>query len=275
MQEEIIIIGSGWLGTPLGLDLVAQGHTVTATTTTEEKLKNTTKELDIVLLNTNDPEQAAQKVAQTGATTMIIAIPPRRGSNNYYESLMVLSALADLVNVKRVLFISSSSVWGENTGVVNEQTNPSPTSDSAIAMVKFEQHLLSHPSFEASVLRLTGLFNQQRHPGRFLAGRLDVANPEAPVNMIHQQDCIGLTSKILQQTQWRPVYIGCAPSHPTRRHFYQHGAKMLELVPPQFAAQGGADGKKIDASASAASLNYTFVYPDIMSALADDTNLGK
>jgi len=267
MQEKIIIIGSGWLGKPLGLDLATQGYGVTITTTREDKLKNTTKELDIALLNTNDRVQAAQQLAQAASSTMIIAIPPLRGSNNYFDSLMVLAKLASEAGIKRVLFLSSSSVWGENTGIVNEQTKATPISDSAIAMVKFEQHLQNQSSFEASVLRLTGLFNQQRHPGRFLADRLDVANPQAPVNMIHQRDCIGLISKILQQRQWLPIYIGCAPSHPTRLNFYQHGAKMLKLTPPQFVAQGGCDGKSIDAAASAASLGYTYVYPDIMTAL--------
>jgi len=86
------------------------------------------------------------------------------------------------------------------------------------------------------------------------------------VNMIHQHDCIGLITQLLQHQPWQSVYIGCAPSHPTRKDFYTHAAAQLGLTAPEFVNAGGSDAKSISGDASAAQLNYQYVYADIMQA---------
>ena len=264
MKEQLIIIGSGWLGRPLAEHLARLNYYVSATTTSLNNLKTPLVGASLVLLNTEHKQQALAQLRRIAPTTMIIAIPPSRTNNDYFKTLTVLSDLAIEGNIKRVLFISSSSVWGSSTGIITEKSPTSPTSDSATAMDKFEHYLHNQENFDACTLRLTGLFNQQRNPGRFLAGRENVANPNAPVNMIHQQDCIGLISAILQQQQWQPVYIGCAPSHPTRHVFYTASALALGLIAPKFIPSGGENAKCIDSSATARQLGYHYVFSDIM-----------
>ncbi len=268
MNNKLIIIGSGWLGRPLAKHLNTQGYQVTATTTQAKNCIDTPGELAIVQLDTTNPAKTETTLSSLAPSTMIIAIPPARTNPNYLNSLMVLSQAAKQAKIQRVIFISSSSVWGDNTGRVDETTIPLPTTDSAKAMVRFEQHLQQQTDFLATTLCLTGLFNAQRHPGRFLAGREDVANPDAPVNMIHQQDCIGLITNLLKQASWQNIYIGCAPSHPTRKAFYSYGANQLGLAAPQFQLTGGINAKVIDAQATAKALNYDYVFPDIIKALS-------
>jgi len=267
MKDNILIIGSGWLGAPLSVHLSDNGYRVSATTTHETNHRNMDSRVPLLTLDSQKPQQVIATLVSVKPTTMIIAIPPSRDNGDYLASLMVLSNAAVDAHINQVIFISSSSVWGNNTGLVNEQTAMSPTSDSAIAMTKFSQHLQQQKAFRATTLCLTGLFNTQRHPGRFLAGRRDIANPNAVVNMIHQQDCIGLISSLLQQPQWQPLYIGSAPSHPTRRDFYRHGAKILGLTPPQFNLKGGEEGKTVCGKASAMALGYQYSYPDLMAAV--------
>ena len=46
-----------------------------------------------------------------------------------------------------------------------------------------------------------------------LAGRTDVANPEAPINFIHQTDCIGVIEAILNQNSWNEIYNAVGLEH--------------------------------------------------------------
>lgn len=264
MNKSILIIGSGWLGLPLAMSLANKNYHVTATTTSEEKCQNANSGLPIILLDANNFANTAAEIKSLTPDIMVITIAPSKNNSNYFNGLCNLASSAKAAGVKRVMFISSSSIWGNTQGLVTEQTPVNPQTNSAIAMNEFELLLQQESSFETCALRLTGLFNEQRHPGRFLSGKVDVANPDAPVNMIHQHDCIGLIHAILVQKSWQDVYIGCAPSHPTRREFYTHCATTLGVIAPQFVAKGGNEHKKISANSTAANVNYQYQHPDLM-----------
>lgn len=266
MKSKVIIIGSGWLGMPLAVQLAHQGYEVTSTTTSNNaKIAEST--VPTVVLNTDFPHQVSTTLQEVNADIMIIAIPPSRKCNDYLSHLTLLSDAAKKTRIKRVIFISSSSVWGSNVGMVDETIPALPTTDSACAMLKFEQHLAIQGHFEATTLRLSGLFGPGRHPGRFLAGRVNVASPNSAVNMIHLTDCIGLIRALLNTPQWQSAYTGCAPSHPSRQAFYSQGAETLELPPPRFIADTGTPYKTVCGKHSAGKLSYDYVYPDLMQAL--------
>lgn len=264
MNKSVLIIGSGWLGMPLAMSLADKNYRVTTTTTSEDKLQQSNRGVPIVQLNANDSFDTAVKVSAINPDCIIITIAPSRNHGHYLDALRNLADSAKTAGVKRIMFISSSSIWGNTQGLVTEQTPVNPQTSSAIAMKEFELLLQQESSLETCALRLTGLFNEQRHPGRFLSGKVDVTNPDAPVNMIHQHDCIGLIHAILAQQNWQDVYIGCAPSHPTRREFYTHCATILGVIAPQFVVQGGDEQKCINAGATAAGVNYQYQYPDLM-----------
>ena len=265
MNKNILIIGSGWLGWPLAQYLTLAGHQVTATTTCDKKvirLGGTTPAL--IKLNANDPHLTGRISALPTFDIMIIVVPPQRQQADYLYQLQQLVKLADANNISHILFISSTGVYGQQSGIVTESTATVPTSDSAQAMADFEQALLIKGSGCHSVLRLAGLFGPGRHPGKFLAGNVDISNPEAVVNMIHQQDCIGLIEQIIMQNSWGRIHLGCAPSHPTRREFHQQGASQLALTVPQFVAKGGEQSKLVDGAITANKLGYRYNHPDLM-----------
>ena len=283
MHKNIVIIGSGWLGWPLAQYLSKQGHQVIATTTTSSKaarLKGGTAGafshhgISVIKLLTENATQPATISTLVNCDIMIIAIPPKRQQTDYLDQLQQLLKLAEKITIANILFISSSSVYGDQSGTMTEQTICRPGTASAIAMAEFEQLLLSRTVSHNSVLRLAGLIGPGRHPGRFLAGKVDVANPDAVVNMIEQSDCIGLINRIIMQNSWGKIHLGCAPSHPSRREFYQRGAELLGLTPPLFLESGGKDAKLVDGRHTATSLNYRYQYPDLMAWLEHHDNPG-
>ena len=80
-----------------------------------------------------------------------------------------------------------------------------------------------------------------------MAGKENLENPDAPVNLIHQNDCISIIEEIIIQSQWNEVFNAVAPFHPTREEYYKQKAKEKNLVLPQFSEEK-SNIKKIVAS---------------------------
>jgi nucleoside-diphosphate-sugar epimerase len=59
--------------------------------------------------------------------------------------------------------------------------------------------LQGNSRFKTTILRFGGLIGEDRNPIRFLAGRENLENPDAPINLIHQTDCIGIILRIIEK----------------------------------------------------------------------------
>lgn len=264
MIKNILVIGSGWLGLSLAKELKKQGFTVKSTTTTPTKeIIGSGNMPTIVHFDSHNADY--KKLASDAFDLIIITIPPKRTDNDYLLQLMTLHELTLTLGIKNLIFISSTSVWGECTGKVVEQTPMTPITDSAKAMVAFEEFINTQTNYQATTIKLAGLVGGTRHPGRFLAGKKNVGSPYAPVNMVVRDDVIGIVLAVITQNQWQQSFIACAPSHPTREAFYTTAAKRLGLEPATFAhVQPEITGKLIDASSTKKQLNYQYQYNDLM-----------
>lgn len=264
MTKNILIIGSGKLGLSLANTLAEQNFQITATTTTTEKVSpDENINPSITHLDTNESDQKIfmNKFNEYHFDVMVITIPPTRKLNNYLTTLKKLHQLALSLTIKKVLFVSSTSVWGENLGAVNENTAMTPKTQSAKDMVSFEQLILNEPNYQASAIKLAGLIGGTRNPGRFLADKKDLTMAKASVNLVTQRDVIGIINEIIKQDAWQEQFIACAPHHPTRDTFYVAAANKLNLTPPTFEYVSGNLGqmnKVIDASSTAKLLNYQY-----------------
>jgi nucleoside-diphosphate-sugar epimerase len=125
-------------------------------------------------------------------------------------------------------------------------------------LVEVEQLLLSNKNFETTILRFGGLIGEDRHPIKFLAGRENLENPEAPINLIHQEDCIGIIGAVLDKNCWNETFNAVAPQHPTRQEYYHKKAENLKLPFPNFAKNLETKGKLISSTKVETVLHYSF-----------------
>jgi hypothetical protein len=116
------------------------------------------------------------------------------------------------------------------------------------------------------ILRFGGLIGEDRHPIHYLSGRKAIENPNAPINLIHQMDCIGIIEKILEQAQdnkyvWNEVLVlnAVAPFHPSRKSYYTQKAMDLNLSLPEFVEDIESVGKIIASDKVERVLNYKFI----------------
>jgi nucleoside-diphosphate-sugar epimerase len=162
-----------------------------------------------------------------------------------------------------VLFVSSTSVYGEDNELVTEATPLNPDSEGGRQLAIVESLLQKNNCFETTILRFGGLIGEDRNPVRFLSGRENIENPDAPINLIHQDDCIGIIKKIIELDSWNKTFNAVAPFHPTRKEYYTQKAADLNLALPKFVPSNTMAGKTILSDTLKNSLQYSFIKPTL------------
>lgn len=270
-SSHIAILGCGWLGQPLAELLVQRGYQVKGSTTRPERIPELeAKGVEAFLIKVGETLWGENLDSFFTADTLIINIPPggRRdpeAARRHPQQIQAIVAAARSGGVQRILFVSSTGVYGDDAQLVTEEDRLHPQTASGRALATIEEWLQQQPGFELTILRLAGLVGGDRKAGRFLAGKTNVPNGTAVVNLIHRDDCIHIIYEILRQEVWGEVFNACADLHPSRRDFYTHQAQKEGFTPPTFAEEfAGKQGKVISNQKLKRLLNYRFLHPDPM-----------
>jgi nucleoside-diphosphate-sugar epimerase len=267
-MTKISILGCGWLGLPLAKAIIKKGFSVNGSTTSSEKisvLENEGISPFLISLDSKSVTGAIETFLQE-SNILLIDIPPKlRGINkeNFVEKIKALIPFIEKSSVKNVIFVSSTSVYGEKNGIITEKSPLNPDTESGKQLVEAEQLLQSNANFKTTVLRFGGLIGKDRHPIKFLAGRENIDNPDALINLIHQEDCIGIILNIIQNNSWNETFNAVTPFHPSRSTYYTQKAMDLNLVIPKFNHENTSTGKTILSDKILTILNYTFTKPNL------------
>jgi len=274
-MTQISILGCGWLGFPLAKALLKKGFSVNGSTTSTEKLsimKNSGISPFLIQLESNKIIGEIETFLKDGET-LIIDIPPKLRENSkdpstalrmtFVEKIETILPFIEKSTIENVLFISSTSVYGDKNAIVTEETFPQPDTESGRQLVLSEQLLQKNTNFKTTILRFGGLIGEDRHPVKYLAGRENLENPEAPINLIHQEDCIGIILKIMEHNCWDESFNAVAPFHPSREDYYTQKAMDFNLALPKFNHEKSSVGKTIRIDKVRNILNYTFTKPNL------------
>jgi nucleoside-diphosphate-sugar epimerase len=267
-MTQISILGCGWLGLPLAKSLLQNGFSINGSTTSLEKISLLESEGIAPFLVRLEEHQISESIADFLADSqiLIINIPPKlRGGSteNFVAKITTLLPFIENSTVEKVLFVSSTSVYGEDNEFVSEATVLNPDSEGGRQLAIVENVLQKNSRFQTTILRFGGLISDERNPVRFLSGRDNIENPDAPINLIHQDDCIGIIEKIIALNSWDETYNAVAPFHPTRQKYYTQKAIELNLALPKFAALNTIVGKTILNNKVIEVLDYSFIKPTL------------
>ncbi|WP_411991824.1 NAD(P)H-binding protein [Agarivorans sp. DSG3-1] len=266
MIKRISIVGCGWLGLPLAKSLIKDGYSVNGSKRELHELaKLQAQGIKAYQLELNPQVESNDIAGLLNCDLLIINIPPGRKTNTAEFHIAQINALlraAEQQTVKKILFISSTSVYGSQQGVVDELSERLAETTSGRALKQIEDQISSHSAFQATVLRFSGLVGGQRKPGRFLSGKT-VSGPLSPINIIHRSDCIGLITQLIKRDQWGEDFNASASENPSKQAFYQLAAEQLTLPPPHFV-EGTSSNKVISNQKIKTTLGYQFNYPDPM-----------
>ncbi|OLT61218.1 SDR family oxidoreductase [Moorena bouillonii] len=202
---NITIIGCGYVGTALAnFWHHQQGHQVTATTTTQERVAKLKEVASQVVVMKGDDPQGMQS-ALIDQDTIVLSIAPisnRQVDANFYEATYIptasnlVTALADNPNVKQVIYLSSCAVYGNQEGAWVDENSPIVPANEHGRVLSLTEHILLGASSDdrnVCILRLGGIYG----PGRELSKRFErLAGTTLPgsgdnfINWIHRDDIV-------------------------------------------------------------------------------------
>jgi nucleoside-diphosphate-sugar epimerase len=237
---NISILGCGWYGTALAKTLVNTGYHVKGSTTSPQKLEALAAEgIEPYLVNFL-PEDENYDAVFFNCDVLLVAIPPKSRSGegpNYIYKIQRMISMAKQQGIKNVIFISSTGVYADLNNEVNEDIDPQPNTEAGKILLAAEDLFRAETSFKTTIIRFAGLIGPGRDPGRFFAEKKDIPNGKAPVNLIHLDDCIGLSMAIIDMKVYGYLFNACSPDHPARAAFYTQASINSGLEAPIFISE--------------------------------------
>ena len=265
------IIGCGWLGKVLAINLLEKNISVLATSSKSDNVDKLNQQ-SIIAQQLTLPADAAQ-LAQHDVFTkqsLVIAITPqfKQGRTDYADKIIqLISAAQQRGLVERVILLSSTAIYNDLEGNVDEESLLNMATEKVQILNAAEQAVLNF-SKQGTVIRLAGLVGPERHPGKFILANKTLSNSTAPVNLIHQQDAVGLIESLLQAKTSQEIFNGVSDTHISKQYYYQAAAKALMLAPPLFAPENINETRRVVSGEKAKkALNYKFVYSDLLTWL--------
>ena len=268
-KKSISILGCGWLGVPLAKHLIQKGFNLKGSVTSDDKFGLLIEAgIEPFRIVVSDTEVIMDEPEFFHGEVLIISFPPKRIEDIeqvFPSQIRRLIPFIQKSGIQKVIFISSTSVYPDKNQIARESDFLVPAKASGRALLEAEELLMEQSEFKTTIIRFGGLIGVDRNPARFL---LNSSQPidDAPVNLIHQDDCIEIISSIIDHDLWGEILNAVCPEHPMKKDFYQKAAKQAGYSALVVSEQN-IPFKIVDSSKLIGLLDYQFIYPSPMDYL--------
>lgn len=252
MSQSIGILGSGWLGKQF-VEQCKSKYDLHATNTS--KIDNAIGyEHYVVKL----PETWSQEFFDA-IEVLIISISPQ--ADNFMQSMELLAkSLEKQSNIKKIILWSTIGVYGNRTGILDEDFTASPERPAAKTMLEVEKLLENHCQDRLQIMRIGGLVGKGRHPGHFFPDGKIVTRSHDRINLVHGDDVIAITKLLVEGEIDDPLINVVAPYHPMKKDFYSDARKEVGQKTIPMDKKGEI---RIIQSYVLNELEYQFIYRDL------------
>jgi len=275
---RVLIVGCGYVGLPLGAELIRLGHEVFGVRRTADAAAELTAAGIRPLAA--DVTKPAELAALPGPFDWVVnCVSSTRGGPEEYRGVY-LNGARHLIEwlaaapPKKFVYTSSTSVYGQTDGSPVKETSPTePASETARLLVETEKILLAAaPKFPAVVLRVAGIYGPERGH-LFLQYLKDEAKipgkGERFINMIHRDDLVGIIIAALKNGRPGEIYNAVDDEAVAQIHFFRWLSETLGKWMPPFATEPenaerkrGLTSKKVQNRKLKMELGYQFKHPN-------------
>lgn len=269
-MEKISVLGGGWLGYPLALRLFELGFQVNLSKTQV----SAQDKLAVKALNLLECQVTAEgingDVSQLfKVDTLIVTFPPgfkKQQGETYLAKWKHIVEQANYFGIKKIIMTSSTGVYPTDIQLATE-SDASGFNEKAEILLSVEQLIKTKFKGDYLILRLAGLFNQSRHPSRFVQRMRNISS-KAAANMLHLDDAIGGIVYLLEQNICNQIFNLSSPEYVNKYDFYLAAVDAIgkssgDIEWPEINQK---PGKQID-STKIVNLGYQFIYPNAKSGL--------
>jgi nucleoside-diphosphate-sugar epimerase len=276
---RVLIVGFGYVGVPLGAELVRLGHEVFGlrrTSATENELKaagiqsvfSDVTKLEELKKLPRDFDWIVNCVAAGGDTEKYREV--------YFNGTKNLIEWLKSNPPKKFVYTSSTSVYGQNDGSqVKESSLTEPVSETSKVLLETEKVLLEafqQKKFPAVILRVAGIYGPDRGHWfkQFLKNEARIeGDGSRNLNMIHRDDLIGCIVAALKSGRAGEIYNAVDDEPVSQKNFFEWLAGTLGKYPPPSEPENSAENRKRGSTNKRVSnrklkmeLGYQFKYPN-------------
>lgn len=223
-KEKLCLIGCGWLGKALAKHLLEAQYSVIATTAHDKTEEFKIEGIPYTPYNLEGHDSIPDEIMKSDI--VIYMIPP-------IELLSVKKFFDKFPQDKRIIFTSSTSVYGKNLGFVNESFLPDIHNTSSPLLLQTEEYMKNRFK-NLTIIRPGGLYGDQRHPIKFLAGKKDLTTGNELLRLVHREDIIHSISSILKKNIWGETFNLISDLSVTKKEYYTFLATKLGLALPEY-----------------------------------------
>ncbi|MGA2280576.1 MAG: SDR family oxidoreductase [Verrucomicrobiota bacterium] len=259
---RVLIVGCGYVGLPLGVELIRLGHEVSGlrrNASAEGELK--AAGIQPLFGDVTKPETLA--ALPQNFDWVVNCVAAGGGADEYRQ--VYLQGTRNLIEwltpnpPKKFVYTSSTSVYGQTDGSQVKESSPTePFVETAKVLLETEKALLAavvERKFPAVILRVAGIYGPDRGHWfkQFLRNEARMEGDGSRfLNMIHRDDLIGCIIAALKNGRPGEIYNAADDEPVSQLHFFQWLAQALDrsLPPSEPAAvalaRSGAPRKNPD-----------------------------
>ena len=268
-DREFLLVGLGDLGAGLAEALMERGARVTGL----RRGTDAPTGVRLVRVDVSDP-QALRDVQGAFDAAVICVTPPSIDEAGYRAGyLAVAEACAahfESLGISRVLWVSSTSVYGAGDG--SEVDDDSPTEPEGFrGRILLESETALREHVPTTAVRLSGIYGPGRHAvlRSVLSG---VGTPVEPVqwtNRIHRDDVIAVLTFLLAlhlaEDALPDVILATDPSPTPRYQLFEWLAKRVKVDVDRLSEGSARSSNRRLIPRRLLALGYRFVHPDFRS----------
>jgi len=277
---KCLIVGCGYVGLPLGAELVRLGHEV-AGLRRQALAENELKAAGIRPLvgDVTRPESLAR--LPHAFDWVVNCVASRGGTAEDYRRIYLqgtrhLMEWLSATPPQKFVYTGSTSVYGQTDGSPVKETSPTePVVETAKVLRETEKLLLTaagERKFPAVILRVAGIYGPDRGHAfkQFLKNEARIEGDGSRfLNMIHRDDLIGCLIAVLKSGQPGEIYNTVDDEPVTQANFFQWLAEELGREPPPMVPENpeadrkrGVTNKRVSNRKLKMELGHQFKYPN-------------
>ncbi|HEY3932361.1 MAG TPA: SDR family oxidoreductase [Verrucomicrobiae bacterium] len=251
---RVLIVGCGYVGMPLGAELVRLGHEVFGlrrNMSAESELKAVG--IQPIFADVTKPEELKKLPCEFD--WIVNCVAAGGDAENYRE--IYFDGTKNLIEwlapnpPKKFVYTSSTSVYAQNDGSQVKESSPTePISETSKILVETEKVLLEafqQKKFPAVILRVAGIYGPDRGHlfKQFLKNEARIEDDGSrSLNMIHRDDLVGCIIAALKSGRAGEIYNAVDDEPVSQKNFFEWLGGTLGKYPPPSALENSLENRK-------------------------------
>ena len=278
-----LIVGCGYLGQRVGTALLRRGERVNGSVRSPERAAEIAAQgIEPLLVDVLRPD-TLKAIPEINRVIHCVGFDRSSGADMHTVYVEGLKSLLERLprSVLRVVYASSTSVYGQLSGVWVDEVSPAePVGEAGKVCLEAERTLASWREAglaSAVILRFSGLYGPDRVIRRAMLQRGEAipGDPGRYLNLVHIDDAVQATVAALDAERPEDVYLVSDDRPVERSEYFTVVARLLGAPAPRFEPSSSSRAESAHDEANRRicnrrmreSLGVKLIYPDIHSGV--------